>query len=868
MTVELAVVPIFVGPLQVLLALLPAILLGLGSALLALFKPSTFKLALALLWRLKLSLLLIIAIVSGSVFAARSVWRRSASVAGSTEAAAQDWPMFRGGIARTGVAAGSAEPLEGGMNWAFASEAKTFHSSPAVVGNRVYITSAEVGVFSTRGAIYCLDADTGAVVWKNAPNGFRATFSSPAVSGKYLLTGEGLHQTEDGRISCLDVTRGGALLWSYRTKSHVESSAAIADGRAYIGAGNDGYYCFALEPDAQGSPVMLWHLDGKKYPDAESAPVVHEGRVYLGLGLKGQAVVCVDAASGRELWRVATPFPVFGPPTIAKGKLLVGMGHGNFVESAEELRAKGAGDLPLHGEVWCIDLATQRVDWRFKADHAVLGAIAAGEERLFFATRGGSAGLVYSLDFHGNELAVWRNAAPILASPAVTLAHVYVAGLDGRLVALDQASLQPAWETRLAAPGMFLSSPSIARGRVYLGSPADGVLCVGRPPGVVDPPVWAGHLGGAGVGGNLDEAPLPERGEILSQWPPARDGGAPPITAPAAANSTKLFVAVVDGSRKGVACLRINPQSTAAPVEEWFHEREQAVAPSLAASETHLAIAHPSARATGSGGIENAVTMRLINAANGERLWTETNAPGGSDSLTLTRAAVLVELGAGTLTSFDFDGGTRWAELLDVGSRLAQEAFSGGIIARLSGPVAVAHGMVFATTKDALVALDELEGKTLWRVPVDERPLTGPVIYRKTILFGTAQGISAHRLIDGLPLRQIEVGPVKSALVLTGDSVCAVNSIGELIVVDPQSGEIHARQPGATPDLPPLRAPGALLYSAAEGLMRFDLANKTAELWMATTELGTLTSPMIMAHGSVWFATEKGGLVRAGNPIP
>ena len=55
---DLAVVPILVGPLQVLLAMLPAILLGLGSALLALFKPRTFKLALRILWRLKLSVLL------------------------------------------------------------------------------------------------------------------------------------------------------------------------------------------------------------------------------------------------------------------------------------------------------------------------------------------------------------------------------------------------------------------------------------------------------------------------------------------------------------------------------------------------------------------------------------------------------------------------------------------------------------------------------------------------------------------------------------------------------------------------------------------------------------------------------------------
>ena len=306
---QLGVVPILVGPLQVFLAMLPAILFGIGSALLALFKPATFKLALRLLWRMKVSIIVAIVLVSGTVFAARAVWRSATGAVGQTEAGAHDWPLFRGNARRTGAAESGGAPLEGGVNWAFASEAKTFYSSPTVVGNRVYATSAEVGVFSNRGAIYCLDADTGGVVWKSVPEGMRATFSSPSVSGKYLVSGEGLHQVRDGRVTCLDITRGGAVLWTFRTKSHVESTPAIADGRAIVGAGDDGYYCFRLEPDAKGNPVLLWHLPGDQYHDAENDPIVHEGRAYLGLGINGQAIVCVDAASGRELWRVATSAP-------------------------------------------------------------------------------------------------------------------------------------------------------------------------------------------------------------------------------------------------------------------------------------------------------------------------------------------------------------------------------------------------------------------------------------------------------------------------------------------------------------------------------------------------------------------------------
>lgn len=76
------------------------------------------------------------------------------------------------------------------------------------------------------------------------------------------------HSTDDARVVCLDVRRGGEILWTFRTGSHVESSPCIYRDRVYIGAGDDGYYCLRLEPDANGRPVMLWHAAGERYPDA------------------------------------------------------------------------------------------------------------------------------------------------------------------------------------------------------------------------------------------------------------------------------------------------------------------------------------------------------------------------------------------------------------------------------------------------------------------------------------------------------------------------------------------------------------------------------------------------------------------------
>src|ERR1043166_8209681 len=78
-------------------------------------------------------------------------------------------------------------------------------------------------------------------LWRYAPSDFRGTFSSPVVKDGRLVCGEGLHQTADARISCLDLA--GQRLWELRTKSHVESTACIEGGRVYVGAADDGVYC-------------------------------------------------------------------------------------------------------------------------------------------------------------------------------------------------------------------------------------------------------------------------------------------------------------------------------------------------------------------------------------------------------------------------------------------------------------------------------------------------------------------------------------------------------------------------------------------------------------------------------------------------
>ena len=205
---QLAVVPVLVGPFQALMAILPALLTALAGLVVALFKPSTMKKLSILLWSQKIPVTCIILVVAAVFYFVPPLFSLSQKV-GKAEGGS-DWPIWRGSVERRGAVIDDKfeDPGHGGIGWTFTDgDIKTFYSSAAVVGNRVYLTSARKTYFKDEGGVYSLEAETGKPVWQFKPGGYRATFSSPAVAGKYLVVGEGLHFTTDSRVFCLDIKK-------------------------------------------------------------------------------------------------------------------------------------------------------------------------------------------------------------------------------------------------------------------------------------------------------------------------------------------------------------------------------------------------------------------------------------------------------------------------------------------------------------------------------------------------------------------------------------------------------------------------------------------------------------------------------------
>lgn len=861
----LGVVPVLVGPLQALLPVLAGIAVALLGALVSLFKPQVMKQLLHLVWRLKVPVLVAGVVVGGGAWALATYWPYLVGPAAGQAEAGADWPMVRGGPSRRGAAPGADGPTRGGVNWTWTRGGAGYYASPAVVGNRVYVASAALGMFGGSGAILCFDADTGGLVWQGAPEGFRATFSSPSISGRRLVCGEGLHDTRDARVVCLDLAPGreGKVLWTYPTKSHVECAPVIADGRVYIGAGDDGYYCFDLEPGPDGNARVRWHLPGEKYPDAETSLAVHDGKVYAGLGLGGKALCILDADTGEELKRLPTPYPVFSPPAIDGGKLYLGMGNGDYVNSAEEarkktlerLRAEGKTSAEVEaaktalgpgGEVWCIDLATREVEWTVKVPRTVLGAVAVAGDALYFGSRDGC---LYALDRKGRPLGKWDAHAPIVTSPAVTDEHVYVMTDAGTLYGLARATLEPVWEAAVGTEPLFISSPTVARGRVYVGTEKDGLVCLGQAGGERPTPLWPGHLGGPGAAGNPAGAALPKRGAVQWQYPPDQTGQTQDVTvaAPAAAVGGNLYVPLAGKDRRGLACLPMRGEGGQAPKPVWVAEASNGVYASPAVSGERALFVD------GRPGDAQRL-LRCVNTADGAVLWQAPVASDASGALAATAENVLVQDAPGVLRCLDLKGKPMWSAPVGTMSRAAT-AYESMVVAATVEPA-------------GLVALDRPTGRVLWRAALDAAPTTSPAVARNVIYVGTARGLEARSLVDGGPASGWAVACRDPAgdFALERDVLAFITGKGDLVVVKRAGGALVVRQAGAVPGTAPVLSRGAVLYFSDQGIMRLALDEDDARpvLWMETSWLGKPTAPMIVASPHAYVGMAGWGLVCLG----
>lgn len=328
-------------------------------------------------------------------------------------------------------------------------------SAVTVTPDRLYFGTGRTRGFSQTGAVYAIDRTTGATAWAfTDDDNLKPAFATPAVAGGKVYAGEGLHQDAGRRLFCLDAATGKPA-WPapVKTTSHTEGMPAVADGRVTFPAGDDGVYCVDAATGAE-----VWHLPGgdetRLHIDTPAAVV--GGRVYVGSGYRTLALLCLDAATGKELWRTPAPARSFGPPLVRGRFVYYGLGTGNL---SEDLSGESEGlpaETEPKGVVMCLDAATGAEVWRVDLPKSVHTALAADGRTVYAAARDG---VLYALDRSTGKLRWKRSiGSAFTAGPAVAsyaggsrAYAVYAVTTGGTAVCLDPATGATFWVRDLGA---------------------------------------------------------------------------------------------------------------------------------------------------------------------------------------------------------------------------------------------------------------------------------------------------------------------------------------------------------------------------------------------------------------------------------
>ena len=223
------------------------------------------------------------------------------SLSGGLSASETDWPRFRGPEG-TGVSTESNwDPLavSGNTDILWKAVVGKGYSSVSVQGDYLYTMGNNDG----KDTVYCLDFETGAVVWTYSYSqglgqypGPRAT---PTVEGDRVYT-----VSQSGDVICFDAKRG-RVIWrrnltrDFQARSPswgFAASPCIVDRYLILNAGTAG-----IALDKQNGKVLWSNAPGR---GGYATPMVYDyrGRRYVAI-FGHDSLYGVDLASGKIQWR-------------------------------------------------------------------------------------------------------------------------------------------------------------------------------------------------------------------------------------------------------------------------------------------------------------------------------------------------------------------------------------------------------------------------------------------------------------------------------------------------------------------------------------------------------------------------------------
>jgi outer membrane protein assembly factor BamB len=436
-----------------------------------------------------------------------------------------DWPVFGGNLEQSGFSP-DVGPRTGTVAWQFPI-GLSWYAAPAVEDGRVYIVSPGVTTLA-----YCLDEQTGEVIWTTPQNGLQIystprASSSPVIQKNHIViratSGSWEFEEKDRHIFYLDkktghvVQRLGADRVDYRRgvapisgndrylvypygRLNLRGAPAFYEMQdtVVVRRSNGEPWWMLRVGDMFGEPVLAGdlvlapvdhgvlyalHLPGPQRiawtfnaeSPLRSTPVADQDSVYAG-GLDG-TFYALNIDDGSVRWKLKLnggeprAQQLFSPTTLQGGKLYVG--------SATR-------------ELYCVDVRTGTLDWKVTTSDWIRSRPLVVDDAVFAA---GLDGTVTAFDLQGKQR--WSVSAgrhSIFANLAGNENGILVSSSDLFLHSLDPNTGEQRWKHSLlecvyadgrrvladvvAGGGDYQSPPTVSNGKVFVGSPDRFVYAV------------------------------------------------------------------------------------------------------------------------------------------------------------------------------------------------------------------------------------------------------------------------------------------------------------------------------------------------------------------------------------------------------
>jgi outer membrane protein assembly factor BamB len=236
------------------------------------------------------------------------------------------------------------------------------------------ISNATVVVGGGDGFLYAFDAASGRLRWKFQTGG--RVRSSPAIHNGVVYVG-----SYDGSVYAVHLDSGKPL-WRYDTKGRslnsadfgfdrksILSSPAVSDGVVYVGSRDA--HLYAIDA-AQGTLRWAHDYENDNMSWVISSPAVRDHVVYVAAA-GGEFVHALDAADGREIWRLKMPGLVWSSPVIVGSQLYI---------------------TCQSGALYAVSLSTGKATWQFQTRSSVQSSPVAANGVVYF---GGDDGGIYAI---------------------------------------------------------------------------------------------------------------------------------------------------------------------------------------------------------------------------------------------------------------------------------------------------------------------------------------------------------------------------------------------------------------------------------------------------------------------------------------